>query len=737
MRTLDDQEEFEAQLINSLKYSSKPPGISFRYLFELSLTAAGMLTLYLLYLGLLGLVVYGVWYYATNFHHLLAGGIGSWMLFIGPIAVGGLTAFFLAKPLFARRSCLEPEEGLTEQDHPLLFALVKSLAEYTQTPCPNRISIGLYTNAFAVRYRVNGNKELVLAIGLPVIASMNVQQLAGIIAHELGHLSQRGGMQLWHWSNFVVDWFDYVAFKRDRWDELFDAWTEKHRHSRLGVVFHAAFWFRLTSRAAAFVLWVAAQPIVKCMSRRMEFDADRFHVYVCGSDEFANTLLRMELLQAAQLLATESTQQAWHDGRLAEDMCELYLKRLEDVLTDAELVQKCREELLREPTGWFDTHPGGRARIACAEREALAPAITSERPATELLNDFEKLCRERTRQYYRDELQIDLGDAETITAERLLEQQRDIDNSCETLARFLQTYVLIGLQRVFLPIKALSAQLDASLLREELREARHAYLEEFEAKKGQLESFWWAESCRKSLRQARMMIKSNLEFDADELGLPSSKRNEIEKEHQRLRQLAAQNRKAIAKLEELASARFVASLALSRTTAYGEQADAVLPADEVDEIITCLSQLRELWPDFQACEVAGGHLSCLLNSATYNCYLDSFAGTLEYRAGHAEQLLAEMYSALSDMRFPLDHARGELTLAEFAVGEKLPEGGDMNGVARSIEMMTERLRNLYFRLFAKLGMVAEEMETCTGLPRLPEATNIGDKYDAYSETLSV
>lgn len=423
MGMIVDHEELDAELFNALEYSSKPPGIRPRHLLAIALTAIAMLILVLLYLGLIGLIITIVGYYATNFRHLLDGGIVHGSLYIGPMVVGAFAALFMTKPILSRREWPEPAEGLDEADHPLLFSLVRNLAGYTRSPCPTRIIVDLNADASATVCRMGREKELVLIVGLPVVASMSVQQISGIIARELAQFSQDVGMHLWRLTNQGNDWLKRAALAGDGRDGWPDDWPERHRSNRLFNAIHVGIWFTRASRAVPWILWLTAQPIIRAMSRRLEFDADRKQVYVCGSDDFANTLLRMQLLQSAHKLSMDDVPQAWREGRLAEDLIDLCKQQLNNGLTNPALVQQCRRDLLEEPAGWFAKYPGGRARIASADREELAPAITSELPAAVLLNDFKKLCRNETAEYYRRELGIGLTCDERLPANERWQQQ--------------------------------------------------------------------------------------------------------------------------------------------------------------------------------------------------------------------------------------------------------------------------------------------------------------------------
>jgi hypothetical protein len=61
--------------------------------------------------------------------------------------------------------------------------------------------------------------DLVLTIGMPLVAGMSLRQFAGVLAHEFGHFSQGAGMRLSFIIRSINLWFMRVVYERDDWDE--------------------------------------------------------------------------------------------------------------------------------------------------------------------------------------------------------------------------------------------------------------------------------------------------------------------------------------------------------------------------------------------------------------------------------------------------------------------------------------------------------------------------------------
>ena len=100
------------------------------------------------------------------------------------------------KPILSRPKRKERDWSLDPDDEPLVFAFVNKVCDVVRAPKPKRIDIDTNVNASASFRRgmlsMLGN-DLVLTIGLPLVAGLTLRQLAGVLAHEFGHFfSGRG-----------------------------------------------------------------------------------------------------------------------------------------------------------------------------------------------------------------------------------------------------------------------------------------------------------------------------------------------------------------------------------------------------------------------------------------------------------------------------------------------------------------------------------------------------------------
>jgi Zn-dependent protease with chaperone function len=307
----------------------------------------------------------------------------------------------MVKPVFARRGRSEPLRTVAFGEEPLLFALVTRVAKAVGAPEPKRIVLDCRANAGAgYSSGVNAvlGRDLILTLGLPLVGGMTIQQLSGVIAHELGHFSQGTGMRLGFLVRSVNGWFARVVYERDDWDERLAAGAEKEdRMALLLLVAMLCIWI---TRRLLWVLMAIGHGLSCFMSRRMEYDADRYETRLAGSDSFAESTKKLIRLSIATDSAFAFADGTWtKSGRLPDDLAALAVA-ICDRLPTGEASQ-IEAAALRSKTGLFDTHPAHGDRIESARREKAPGIFHMAGPAALLFKDYSKTSRSLTLSFYR------------------------------------------------------------------------------------------------------------------------------------------------------------------------------------------------------------------------------------------------------------------------------------------------------------------------------------------------
>lgn len=389
--------------------------ISVLYQAGLLLVALFMILLPLAYLAFATFAGYCVWWYAVHARAMFSGVSGGTHLFIlkiiayvGPIVGGAVAVFFMFKPLLARRpKHAEPIE-LNPAQHPRLYQFIAHLSDLLRVPVPGQIYLDCDLNAGAGLRRgalsFFGN-NLVLTVGLPLVAGLNTRQFAAVVAHELGHCTQALAMRFGYVVDGVNRWFYRVVHERDTWDEALDEWTNSVEDGRLALIVacvRLAVWI---SRKVLTLLMLTGHTASCFLSRQMEYHADACAMAVAGSAGLESLLLRLREQALLQHLGYDALQHIWQKRHQLPDSLPDFLDQLER-RAPPDFHEEARQTLLNETAGLFATHPTAAQRIQKARQRDEPGIFSLERPARALFSDFAATARQVTGRHYRLNLRL-------------------------------------------------------------------------------------------------------------------------------------------------------------------------------------------------------------------------------------------------------------------------------------------------------------------------------------------
>ncbi len=389
----------------------------------LFLAAGAMVALPLVYFAMLGLLAWGIYRHAVYdwapimvFPGLI---LVKFILYFAPLLAGVVVLFFMLKPILARPPRRAQPLAINPADNPLLYAFISKICDTVGAPAPKRIDIDCRLNAsagFRRGFRSMTGNDLVLTIGMPLVATLSARELAGVIAHEFGHFTQGAGMRLSYIVRSINFWFARVAYQRDAWDAALENWARSVRDFRVALIVWSvqiAVWF---SRLILKLLMIAGHIIAGFMLRQMEFNADAYQIQVAGSETFEATHRKLATLGAAMGQTYQLIRARWKkDRRLPDNLSEL-LRQTHEQLPEA-VLRKIDDTLGFHRTGLFDSHPSAADRIRRA-RMAGAPGIFhDDRPASSLLASFEHPARFVTLLHYTDDLGIPISEQMLLRVE--------------------------------------------------------------------------------------------------------------------------------------------------------------------------------------------------------------------------------------------------------------------------------------------------------------------------------
>ena len=293
------------------------------------IVAGVMILLPLIYVGLIGLVAYGVYYHATRDIALfqnVKSGRAAFIAYVAPLVAGVVVVVFMLKPLFARPARPPQRQGLDPDQELLLFSFIENICRTVGAPSPERIEVDCQVNASA---RLDNGplaprRRLVLTIGLPLAAGLNLKEFAGVMAHEFGHFSQSAGMRLSYLIRSINHWFARVVYERDGWDQTLADWSSQGNIYTMLVVWLARGGLADPARLVGSHVAGACRERVPRRARWSSTPIDTRPAW-SGGPVFRDTMEKVGELSLASQGAYADLSSSWKEQRLPDDLPRLVL----------------------------------------------------------------------------------------------------------------------------------------------------------------------------------------------------------------------------------------------------------------------------------------------------------------------------------------------------------------------------------------------------------------------------
>lgn len=695
----------------------EPSRLSALYRLGLLGVTAALLLLPLAYLGLIALAAYGAFWHATHNTWIVTGsGASLWRLasYVAPIVAGVILVGFMLKPLAARPARREEPLSLEPEQEPRLFDFIEQVARLVGAPTPSRVHVDCAVNTMAgFRSGLLAN-DLVLTIGLPVVAGLTTTQFGGVLAHEFGHFAQGSAMRLAYIVRSVNAWFARVVYERDTWDERLERWSQDSNGWIVLVLMLSllAVWL---SRHVLYALMVAGHAISCLMLRQMELDADSYEAKVGGSKNFAETTERMRLVAAAQVIVTEEFSRG-SDGHYLPDDLPRYVERRSRQLPE-DVAKQIEQSAAERRTGIFDTHPADVDRVRAAARLAAPGVLTDDQPATSLFSDFASLARAVTRRHYAT--LTALADRQIVDTGVALEQSQVHDALRHALQAVFHG-AITPLRPALLQLEALptATEAEASTIVQELREARAA-IEVSTARASQAYetlSATMEEDHRLTL--ALGLLEAGVRLDARQFGLqddiPQAARDALAAIEARRQQLAA----VLDPFEATLRKRAVAALRLTELASIRERvADGSDLCSGVPAMLEGIAAINRALPVLAASRPALEAARLLAdvdrNAVEATLDVDRALGSARREL---ERAAAALKAALATVRSPETDRRRSLAEWVFET-----DGGRASGpVEDQFSRAFDRVMELHWRTYAHLARRVLAVEAVLDAPASAE-----------------
>ncbi|QDU63279.1 Protease HtpX [Planctomycetes bacterium Pan216] len=400
--------ELLAEILGAFRRPFEGVRVSFTYRLMLLLVAGLALLILGIYLATIAAVGYFGYYHATHhygllfipFRYIRLGGI---FLYGAPLIAAFGVIVALVKPMLARPASSSSGVKLKPQDAPMLFALVDHLARCIDAPLPTRIEVDCNVNASASYatgwWNMVRGGDFTLKVGLPLIGGLTLRQLAGIVAHELGHFRQGTGTRVRYFALSIHWWLLMAGYHRDSWDET----LAEHREDGnwFAEIFVILTWpcialVRVFFRMLAFFSTL----VISGMARQMEYDADQYEIHVSGSKTFGRTCRKLHELELALELVARQLRSSEHEFAALRDLPVRIVNEAKDL--PAHEIKRVHAYMAGDNHGWFDLHPSPKHRIARAMAEEAPGILRSTLPASVLVKNFDKLSKRATDKMMRE-----------------------------------------------------------------------------------------------------------------------------------------------------------------------------------------------------------------------------------------------------------------------------------------------------------------------------------------------
>lgn len=692
-----------------------------------------MVLLPLFYIAMIGGVIWGVYFHAVHSLSLFEAGSSSTttrnrgkgmilllLVYLAPIVVGVILIIFMLKPLFSRPVHSSAFRALKREKEPLLFMFVDQVCDAVGAPRPVQINLDIQVNASAGFRRswlsMLGN-DLVLTIGMPLVAGLSLRQFSGVLAHEFGHFSQGAGMRLSFIIRSINMWFMRVVYERDAWDERLE-YLSQSLDLRISWVLYLARLFVWVTRKILWLLMMVGHLVSGFLMRQMEFDADRYEARLSGSRCFAATSKRLAFLGVANQGALSDLGQFYAEGRLVDNfpaLININLSKLPD-----EVKRAVELHIKAEQTGWFDTHPATLERMANIQDEDPEGIFRLKSPATVLFSDFSREAKFVTRDFYYGVFGKKIPRENLHSVDELLIRQEAENEAHKAVQRFYQGAVYPNRPLLFSE-SAVQVPEDTKQCAQELKSSREKQLKYREKYKSFIDAYREFESKSMSVTMAEVAVRARLKLDVDDPFFKSlTNYDKVINARHGIERKKAETRGELEKYESLIVKRLERALQLFYVPKVQAQiADAALWERDLRDLLLALqatySQISRLW-ELHMNSVA---LQILLRFFDELRTDDKYCEVVLSEMEKMETLLNSIYNRFKRMLYPFEHSRVDITIAEFALA-RFPESNNPGELLGAAQALFENLMALNHRVLGRLCLLAEEIETLLGFEALPE-----------------
>ncbi|MDX1946499.1 MAG: M48 family metallopeptidase [Pirellulaceae bacterium] len=306
----------------------------------------------------------------------------------------------LLKPMFEPRRRRVQGYPVAPDQEKLLVEVVGKVCQQLNAPPPRKIVLECSTRLDADYGGLTGllRRDATLTIGLPLLASLSVEQFVGLVAGQMAQYRRGAGCRATNLVREIDGWLWRSIFQRDRFDQWLSRMISRRPGFHSGTLLWPLWGIKLVAQAVLWVPMFIANTVASAVVRRTELDGDRCHARLVGGQTFADVLPRMRIIDYTwQGLLTELAFRH-RDQSLPDSLPRQMQLQMVDMTPD--LCAILLETAVKPEEKPFDSRPADSDRLAAVASEPKTGIFRCDQPASILLANFASTSRSMTWDYY-------------------------------------------------------------------------------------------------------------------------------------------------------------------------------------------------------------------------------------------------------------------------------------------------------------------------------------------------
>lgn len=375
----------------------------------LLLGAALSVFLLLCYIALLLGVFLGLWLPSLSSAwagHLLGNPLLGLAVQIVVVLLSSLLLLALLKPLLSIRPRRYHGQFLSPEHEPDLHAFIEDVCERMRVPVPTRVYLeqGPVVETFYCHGPLGYfRNQIVLTLGMPLVAGMNTSQLAGLIGQTMNRFRIRNLPQA---NGLLLAFFSFMKTALHQPDVLDSAFLRWRQQGRIGdgswrLWAGFARWARLPLKGCLYLM----QGMFHRWIHRLVADADKVALAFCGTDGLLNQMDQGQLLSHSHRQLMEGLDKKWRESNvLPENLVQMMLVQARRY--PSTMAQQLRDRQQRDFQAQAWIIPSDNLRLGRVLKQRVQGSYDCFSPAISLFQHYAKLTRRMTLRSYHHELQL-------------------------------------------------------------------------------------------------------------------------------------------------------------------------------------------------------------------------------------------------------------------------------------------------------------------------------------------